>query len=228
MWSLPDIVVLNARAAANARNLKRAARRKRKPHCEHHRCAQPARRSFLVYDIFSDDPKDVLHLCDNHVGYSGDPAEGLFTCAECNRVMVENFTWELYYTWLDGEKVCLKCAAEIYFADDLHWIEPDAVDAVVLAPDGPPLFADGVLNVARCPHVLGVEQPLPKGVRFVENCEFDNVDGHQISGRDLLQGVRDLAQPFCPVLDAGYQFAVSIGLYVRTGAALGNVTARRH
>jgi len=40
--------------------------------------------SILVYDIFSDDPKDVLHFCERHSGFSGDPAEGYFTCAGCD------------------------------------------------------------------------------------------------------------------------------------------------
>ncbi len=75
----------------------------------------------------------------------------------------------------------------------------------------------GVLNVARCRHVLGVEQPLPADIKFVDNFEFDSMDGHQISGGDMLETIRELSIPFCPVLDAAYQFAVSIGLYVRAG-----------
>lgn len=62
--------------------------------------------SFLVYDIFSDDPKGILNLCNNHVGYSSDPTEGYFTCACCQRVMVENYTWEYYRVERDGETVC--------------------------------------------------------------------------------------------------------------------------
>jgi len=83
-----------------------------------------------------------------------------------------------------------------------------------------PLFdpATGVLNVARCTHVLSVDQPLPAGIKFVDNAEFDSCDGHQISSRPLLDIIRELDTPFCPVLDAAYQFAVSIGIYTRRPA----------
>jgi hypothetical protein len=75
--------------------------------------------------------------------------------------------------------------------------------------------ANGLLDIARCRHVLGVKQPLPGGVVFHDNAEFDSQDGRQISGDNLLDIIRGLDQPFCPVLDAAYQFAVSIGIYVR-------------
>jgi len=227
MWSLPDIKRVNAKAAANATKLKREAARKRKPNCERCECSgrkHPANVSFLIYDIFSDDPKDVLHLCHDCVGQSGDPWEGYFTCEACGRVTVENYTWERYQTELDGASLCLKCAAERFFADETNWIEPKLVQEVVLAPYNPRLNgenltlfdpATGVLNVARCRHVLGVSQPLPKCVKFHDNAEFDSMDGHQISGRRLLDVIAELNQPFVPVLDAAYQFAVSIGLYVR-------------
>ena len=193
--------------------------RKRKPVCEHIDCTNSATVSYLTYDIFSDDPKGVIHLCEQHDGYSGDPMEGYFTCARCHRVMAENYTWERYAVQCDGEPVCLKCAAEEYFADANNWISPSAVKRVVLSPDRRPLFdpTTGVLNIAKCRHVLGVQQPLPSGVEFVDNAEFDSLDGHQISGDDLLEVIQRLDQPFCPVLDAAYQFAVSIGIYVRSG-----------
>ena len=58
-------------------------------------CQSRATRSHLVYDIFSDDPKGVLHLCETHDGYSGDPVEGYFTCEDCERVIAENYTGKL-------------------------------------------------------------------------------------------------------------------------------------
>jgi hypothetical protein len=222
MWSLPDINRLNANAASNAKRLEREARRKRKPNCEHWNCNESATVSHLTYDIFSDDPKGVLHLCEHHDGYSGDPMEGHFTCSSCHRVMVENYTWERYETRNeDGESICLKCAAEEYFSNEKNWLLPSAIESVVLQPKGPPIFdpATGVLNVARCRHVLGVSQPIPEGIEFFENSEFDSCSGHQISGDNLLSVIQrlDPQQPFCPVLDAAYQFAVSIGIYVRKG-----------
>src|SRR5436190_917258 len=70
MWSLPDIRNLNERAAQNATKLSRAAERKRKPNCEYYNCTRRADHSFLWFDIFSDDPKGIIHLCEQHVGYS--------------------------------------------------------------------------------------------------------------------------------------------------------------
>jgi hypothetical protein len=63
MWSLPDINSLNSRAASGAESLKRQVRSKRKRKCE-----MPAVRSYLFYDIFSDDPKGMFHLCEEHDG----------------------------------------------------------------------------------------------------------------------------------------------------------------
>jgi hypothetical protein len=214
MWSLPDITSLNARAAANVPALKREAQRKRKPKCEVYGCDYRAVESVEWFDIFSDDPKGLIHVCSNH---SGDDLEGYFRCDACQRVLAENYTWEIYKVSFDEHTLCLKCAAEEYFSGDENWIDPKKVKAVALIPRATELFNSktGVLNVALCRHVLGVKQPLPAGIEFVENSEFDSYSGRQISGRNLLNVIHDLNQPFCPVLDAGYQFAVSIGIYVR-------------
>ena len=58
MWALPNIVSMNARAAAQAKNLKRVARRgpDKRRSCEVYGCEQHAVHSDLWYDIFSDDP----------------------------------------------------------------------------------------------------------------------------------------------------------------------------
>jgi len=141
--------------------------------------------------------------------------------------MVDHYAWERYQVVIGDTVLCLKCAAKQYFSDPKNWIDPKLVKSVVVEPYDPrkngtntPLFSPrtGVLNVARSPHVLGVKQPLPRGIAFVENAEFDRMEGHQISGRSLLGVIRELNQPFAPVLDAGWQFAVSIGIYVRSGA----------
>jgi hypothetical protein len=73
--------------------------------------------------------------------------------------------------------------------------------------------------------VLAVGQSVPKGVKFIENAEFDACTGRQISGRNVAVMIHALGEPFAPVLDAAYQFAVSIGLYVRAGRKAGR--ARR-
>jgi hypothetical protein len=224
MWSLPDIKSLNARAAANLPVLRREQKRKRKPNCEVYGCTHRAVESVEWFDIFSDTPKGLVHVCENH---SPEEVEGNFRCDECQRILADHYTWERYQTSDGDETLCLKCAAERHFADEDHWIDPRQVTSVVLQPYNPrlngqnvPLFdlATGVLNVARCKHVLGVKQPIPAAIRFVENFEFDSMDGHQISGGNVLDTIRELSVPFCPVLDAAYQFAVSIGLYIRAEA----------
>jgi hypothetical protein len=134
--------------------------------------------------------------------------------------MAENYSWEIYRITLQDRTLCLKCAAEEYFSNPANWIDPREVDDVVLEPaSDAALFADGILNVAKCPHVIGVKQPLPVGVTFFDNAEFDSISGHQISGEKLFDVIRKLDQPFCPVLDAAYQFAVSVGIYVRSPSA---------
>jgi hypothetical protein len=96
------------------------------------------------------------------------------------------YTWERYQIEYDGASLCLKCAAERYFADQDHWLDPREVKEVVLKP-GAPLFdrATGTLNLPACRHVLGVSQPLPAGIKLLENAEFDSGSGHQISGRKV-------------------------------------------
>jgi hypothetical protein len=218
MWSLPNIREMNARKAANVKSFQRQAALKRpskKYPCE--RCGQPSTHHSPWHDIFSDNPGGVTHLC-YHCAQEGFEDEGFFTCASCDRRIIENITWERYAVSLNGgDPICLKCAAEQYFADKANWIDPANVNGVV-APnedDPAPLFTGGILNIRRCQHVLGVGQTPPVGTKFHDNAEFDSCDGHQISGRDLLDVIRELQEPFCPVLDAAYQFAVSIGIYVR-------------
>jgi hypothetical protein len=103
-------------------------------------------------------------------------------------------------------------------ADDANLINPKLVKSVVLEPDsGKPLFdpETGEVNLACAEHVRGVAQPLPKGIRFVDNWEFDSCSGHQISGGDVLFDLQQITEPLILVCDTGYQFSISIGAYVR-------------
>jgi hypothetical protein len=218
MWSLPDINRLNAEAASNTNRIRREAARERKPQCEIHGCTERASESTLWFDVFSEDPKGVIHTCSDH-SWEDDP--DLFRCENCERVMVDHYTYERYSVELHGDVLCLQCAAKRYFGLEQNWIEPHAVRQVRLERRDGPLFdrETGVLNIARCRHVLAVRQPLPSGIAFFDNAEFDCCIGHQISGDNLLSIIQRLDQPFCPVLDATYQFAVSIGIYIRSSAA---------
>jgi hypothetical protein len=208
---------MNAQAGAGAKNLKRQLRRGpgKRQKCEVYACGEKAVESAPWFDIFSDIPKGLVHVCTQH---SPEDVEGFFRCEGCQRTVCDHITWERYAVILDDRTLCLKCAAEEYFADPANWIDPKLVKDAGLDRNGAPLFDQGTgfLNAAKCRHVLGVEQPLPDGIKFLDNAEFDNTSGQQISGDRLLNIIQSLdGQLFCPVLDAAYQFAVSIGVYVR-------------
>src|SRR5690348_12408001 len=100
MWSLPDINRMNSEAFQLKNKLEEAARTGtldgEKLKCEWEGHSEPCDgelRHYLWYDIFSDDPKGILTLCEHHDGYYGSPSEGYFTCEDCERVMTENYTW---------------------------------------------------------------------------------------------------------------------------------------
>jgi hypothetical protein len=217
MWSLPDITAMNARKELSQTSYRRQARLRglsRKYPCEC--CGKPSTAHLPYYDIFSDAISGVTHLCAGHYD-DGHGNEGFFDCAKCGRRMIENITWERYAVNLNGgDPVCLKCAAQSYFADPQNWVDSHKVKSLDWCADNAPLLtASGVLNLARCRHVLGVKQPVPAGICFRFNAEFDNEDLHQISGFGFLEDIQALKEPFCPVLDAAWQFALSIGIYVR-------------
>ena len=167
----------------------------------------------LWYDIFSDSPKGLIHTCSHH-SFEDDP--DLFRCDNCERIMVDHYTWERYKVELNGDQLCLHCAAKRFFNHPRNWVDPLKVTAVVFGEQDM-LFDqnDGQLDISHCPHVLAVEQPIPVGIKFFANAEFDGCHGHQISGENLLDVIKGLDQPFSAMLDAAYQFAVSIGIYVR-------------
>lgn len=216
MWSLPDITRLNSHAHDNRVALQNAVEtgylNGERLTCEcagwgRTDCTEEMRHS-LYYDIFSDDPKGILTLCSEHDGYFGNPTEGYFTCADCQRVMVENYTWERYSTIVDDEELCLPCAAKRYIADPDNWIR--------LTPEDIAVITFEVVRQAK--HVIGVRMPVPQEIEFIDNAEFDSSSGTQISGSNIQNILTDAMNAghkrALLILDAGYQFAVSIGVYV--------------
>lgn len=227
MWSLPDINRMNSEAAASAKRLERAVRTGKLDGktltCEHEsdECSGKLYHH-LWYDIFSDDPKGVLTLCEHHDGYYGLPDEGFFECDDCNRVMVENYTWEYYRVLVDDAILCLPCAAARYIAEDDNWIAltPENIDGLNFD------------QVRKAKHVIGVEMPVPKTITFIDNVEVDGSTGGRLTGFsssessptgavEELRGIlRDQmaagATRALLILDAAYQFSVSIGVYVDT------------
>jgi hypothetical protein len=222
MWALPTLKQLNAQAESRGfgQNLKRACKTGRLDGeelvCEWQNHDTPSKCDgelfhYLYYDIFSEKPKGILTLCEHHDGYYGSPSEGYFECAGCNRVHVENITWERYeYVTPDGESLCLPCALKWYLGDEDHWLQ--LTDAVI----------DGLTfnQVRKAKHLIGVQMPRP-GLEFRGNTEFDSMDGHCISGGGVAELQELMRQAKAEgytkavvILDGAYQFAVSLGLYV--------------
>lgn len=228
MWSLPDIARLNSRASHLKVALQNAVETGfldgTRLTCEHESdsCTDDLQH-YLWYDIFSDDPKGVLTLCERHDGHFGSPTEGYFTCDDCQRVMIENYTWERYETTTnDGESLCLPCAAERYIADEANWME--------LTPEN--IEAMDFKRVREAKHVVGVRMPVPKSIRqYCQGVTLDSSSGALVTGfsscadspdsavhalRDeLTAAMEDGHKRALLILDGGYQFAVSIGVYVR-------------
>jgi hypothetical protein len=229
MWSLPDINRMNNEAAANAGNLEAAYEtgvlEGEKLTCEHEddNCAG-ALRHYLWYDIFSDDPKGILTLCERHDGYYGSPAEGYFWCRDCHRVMTENYTWELCYVVSDhGELLCLPCHAKRELRNLDNWIPlmPEDIARITFK------------HVRQAKHLIGVRMPVPEDIEeFGEGVTLDSSTGGKVRGfthadNDPADGVEELKAVLLDAMNAGhkrailildgaYQFAVSIGVYVPT------------
>ena len=217
MWSLPDIQRMNSEAASEKKKIERALRTGKldgkKLECEwkgHDAECEGELRHYPWFDIFSDDPKGILTLCEKHDGYYGSPSEGYFECDSCNRVMIENYTWELYYVIHEDRQLCLPCYAQEILNDEDSWIS--------LADERIESLAFNDLR--KAPHCIGVEMPVPKEIRFVNNVEFDSADGHCISSGGLEEVKETLRQlqgegetRAILILDAAYQFAVSVGVY---------------
>ena len=217
MWSLPDIKQMNSEAASQQKKFEKMLRSgkdgRKNIKCEHDNdeCSGEVRLT-PWYDIFSDDIKGINAACEYHDDRNGTP-EGFFYCDGCNRTFTENYTWELYYAIHEGSQLCLPCFAYEVLRDEERWtlLTDEAIDAL------------NFNNVRKAPHCIGVSMPVPKEIRFVNNVEFDSMDGHCISGggldelKDTLRTLRDEGETKAIlILDAAYQFAVSIGVYAPT------------
>ena len=221
MWSLPSIASLNERAVNEHKKRKGRAPGLRGKTCEY--CDQKAEYRFAYHDLFGDAaireiPKGYLFLCEGHYD-RGTHYENFFECDSCGKLHVLNYTWEIYRSIdNDGNTLCLPCAFKAYIEDPENWITkvPKKIDLAYLK---------------HIPHAIAVESTYwEEDLIFIGNAEFDSSTGEQISGdsltsiiekalghasaRDLIGG---LAQaPRCIVLlDAGWQFAVSFGVYLR-------------
>jgi len=215
MWSLPDIAVRNSRAAAAKPGIHKAIESRVDPEtgkqavCERESadCGGEVHGT-PWFDIFSDDPKGVTFLCANH---AGEHDEDFIDCADCERLMIDHITWERYVHDTPDGPICLNCYAKRVMDDPKAWVpltkaRIDMVDFSLLR---------------KAPHIIAVSGPT-HGLQFHGNTEFDNMDGHCISGggldeikATLHKARKEGKRKALLVLDAAYQFAVSIGVYTK-------------
>lgn len=211
MWSLPDIKKLNERAAQDAL-AEQAGRKVAK--CDG--CGKKrATVAMLIYDIFSDDPKELWRLCKQ----CDIPGEGYFYCISCDRWMITNYTWECYnHIDESGEDLCLGCYARTELENPENWVDLD------------PFVPVDWERVKISKHLFAVEQPRPATLKFVGNVELDAMTGGRLISsseaesspdggveeiNELLGSLAEKGHKRALVcVDAAYQFSVSIGIYV--------------
>lgn len=226
MWSLPNIVKMNQEAEDKA--FRQLIGKQVKYHLDETGiqaacmyCEKPADVSLAWFDIFSDNAKGVVHLCEEHEEYYGSLAEGYFYCAGCDRVMIENYTWELYSHIDDDSELCLNCYREKVLAEPASWIPLTDENINALEFE----------QVRQAPHILADSQTVPEDLELLDTVTLDDMSGGKVTGfessrsspgggvrelRDLLRIARDQGhQQAVLILDGAYQFAVSIGVYVR-------------
>ncbi len=215
MWALPNIKDMNDRAVAEYEAGKHLTRKQTLKGQKCMYCDGKATVYYDYYDIFSDVPKGKVFLCEDCEGYYGDPAEGYFRCEACERVMVESYTWEVYFHDTDEGRVCLNCYFDKEIAKPENWI--DKVELVTW---------ERIRGVKHLIPVAG--EHWREYLDFHGNEEFDSMTGETLAGfsstvsKDV--GIGRLKEivtkalekgPVMLILDAGYQFAVSIGVYTR-------------
>ena len=222
MWCLPSLSKINEEAARNADKHRRAVEtgelEGKRICCEY--CREQADSIYLWYDIFSEDAKGVLGLCSKHAGYYGSPAEGFFTCDDCGRVFIENYTWELYGVSNDDGVFCLNCHAKREIETDENWI---------------PLTDDAIAEIdfddlRRAKHLQAVGQGTPKGLVAVETVEMDSSCGGRLTScstcesgpegaleeiRSILKELQAVGVPRALlILSAAFQFSVAVSICV--------------
>lgn len=129
--------------------------------------------------------------------------------------MIENYTWEYYFTDTEAGRFCLSCAAESYLADEQNWIPltDDRIDALT--------FDD----IRKARHIIGVETPTPKRIEFFNCVTFDSMDSHGLDGgvdtiQDYLRTLQEQGEDRAViVMDGAFQFAVRISVYRETAEA---------
>jgi hypothetical protein len=232
MWSLPDIRRLNEEAVAVAQSERSYEAQARDlvdgdgdpamcEFCYHNEEPTEAVYGTVYYDPFSDDPKGVIfecYMCRENGYYS----EHYFECDDCGRMHVLNYTWELYRASSeDGAELCIPCYAKRCIEDESRWLRltPEVIDGLNFE------------QVRSAPHIRVVSGPVPEGLEHFESSVcLDSSSGGRVTGFSSSEstpdgGVRELQKLLRKaadegheramlVCDAGWQFAVDIGVYV--------------
>lgn len=241
MWSLPDIKRLNAEAAEKARikgeTLSEPGAEKQgdmltgeftelpepivEPNEEDYEecewCEDRAEHTLEWYDIFSDDPKGEMNLCEEHYEdriYS----DSYFECDTCDRLMIMNYTWENYYVVGDGYIQCLRCAFEEFIKEPTIAITKDNVDDIM--EDIAERRFDALEEI--CPHLIAVSSTYwEDSLEFQSNHEFSGWEKDGTLGtlgtswvrftNDIRLAVREYGTVY--LIHSAYQFSISIGIY---------------
>lgn len=213
MWALPNIREMNrgAKSRGAKAQIRRALTRPETVECTEcgtHKAvsAQP------YFDVFSDDPKGIVAMCERCEQDYGSTPEGYFTCEQCGRLFVENYTWERYEAYIESfGSVCLNCYRDWYLGDDEHW----------LALDEQTIDGLEIETVRHAPHLLAVGMDTPKNLRQIgDGALFDSYSGEGVNWglarlKAELQAARKRgATRAVLILDAAYQFCGHIGVYV--------------
>lgn len=241
MWSLPKISQLNAQAVAEHRKRRGRSPSPRGKKCDS--CGKKAKELIPYHDLFGDEktrqiPKGYIVTC-QECRDSGRAIEGYFECDSCGRTMVEYYTWERYVvdTHDGGEggdepqRTCLACAfeEEICYADPGPWIYQEDVIRLEDA------IADGQHDAAldwireKVKHLIGVETEYwQEWLILHDGVTVDNATGGTVRGfsscdsgpaasvREIighLKAALEIAPRCALILDGGYQFCVSLGIY---------------
>jgi hypothetical protein len=222
MWCLPNIQTLNERAVAEGPKLKKLMQKinqrlRHQETCD--LCEEKAKHADQYFDIFSETPKGLIKRCTKHMEDRGFEGDDVFECVTCNRWMVTNYTWENYFRIVDEGRQCLPCAAKEYIADKDNWIGLTDEDIAVVTWD----------VIRKAPHVLAHAMPVPDEIKFHDSVTMDSSSGGVVRGcssadstphlgvaeiRGILERAKEEGYTRALlILDAAYQFAVSIGIY---------------
>jgi hypothetical protein len=217
-WKLPDVVARNEFAADEGTKREFAkwmsgavdvpcvvcTREGKEP------VSAPHRRP--IFDIYSEDAKDVIGICEPHFAETGALPEGYFLCHGCRRTFIGNYSYEPFRVMHEGVVACINCARATYLRIPANWIDLHELPEVRFE------------LIRKSPHLFAVAQDktgqvAASGLAFIGRAEFDIDSAEQITGptiQRLLETARDRGfSRAVLILDEIHRFTASIGVYAR-------------